>query len=48
MIIEDIEEEQVKKYIGGSSLGAKILFEETLVQSNPLGSEKRTDFYCSS
>lgn len=39
VIIEDTEEEQAKKYIGGSGLGAKILFEETSVETNPLGSE---------
>jgi len=39
VIIEDTEEEQVKKYIGGSGLGAKILFEKTSERTNPLGSE---------
>ena len=37
--IEEVEEDVARKYIGGSGLGAKILFEETSVDTDPLGPE---------
>lgn len=36
---EKIEEEIARKYIGGSGLGAKILYEETTANTQPLDSE---------
>ncbi|RLE07408.1 aldehyde ferredoxin oxidoreductase, partial [Candidatus Aerophobetes bacterium] len=35
--VEKVEETEVRKYIGGSGLGAKILYEETCPDTDPLG-----------
>ena len=35
--VENLEETEVRKYIGGSGLGAKILYEETCPDTDPLG-----------
>jgi len=37
--IEEVKEDIAKKYIGGSGLGARILFKETSVDTDPLGPE---------
>jgi len=37
--VEELTEEIAEKYIGGSGLGAKILFEETSAEVDPLGPE---------
>ena len=37
--VEELTEEVAEKYIGGSGLGAKILFEETSAEVDPLGPE---------
>ena len=37
--IEELREDIARKYIGGSGLGARILFRETSLDTNPLGPE---------
>ena len=37
--IRDLDTDDAKKYIGGSGLGAKILFDETDEHTDPLGPE---------
>ncbi|GCC10343.1 putative oxidoreductase YdhV [archaeon] len=42
--IEELDEDVEKKFIGGSNLAAKILWEETSPSTNPLGGENRLIF----
>ena len=42
--IEEPDEDVGKKFIGGSGLAAKILWEETSPSTNPLGEENRLIF----
>jgi aldehyde:ferredoxin oxidoreductase len=37
--MEDLDEELIRKYIGGVGIGAKILYEETGIQTDPLSPE---------
>jgi aldehyde:ferredoxin oxidoreductase len=39
VIVEKVSQELVKKYIGGSGLAAKYLYDETNAETNPLGPE---------
>jgi len=39
MRVEELTDEVAEKYIGGSGLGAKILFEETSPTTDPLSPE---------
>lgn len=41
---QNLDESLAKKFIGGSGLGAKILFDETGPETNPLGPENRIIF----
>lgn len=42
--VEDLPEEVARKYIGGSGIGAKILFEETGPETDPLGPDNTLIF----
>jgi len=44
--IRDLDIDAVQKYIGGSGLGAKILFDETDENTDPLGPENVQKIKC--
>ncbi len=41
MAVENLEEEMLRKYIGGSGIGARILYDETGPETDPLGPDNR-------